>query len=225
MNTTTTTEIATPSPSPSPATRVVYLTARPIHLVHKTRRLLSGLQQSGLARPSEEELIRFGLPKGPILGFGGNLAKVLAMEVLSKSTHTFKAGELERHVAGPFRRARARDHVLENNNNEGNSNRNESNTMVAAFGNTLKDVQAYHKIGIDLNRIFMIDENSRIVTFDKPTPEPCGSNHEPNDTEPPEGDDGSHFPPHSWYSDRIGTVFEDGYGDKNLRSFLKLEAL
>ena len=167
-----------------PTTRILYLTSRPIHLANKTRNFLSGLTQPA-ANDSDT------LPQGPILGFGGNLAKVLSMEVLSKSSQAFKANELERHIAGPFRRATEVELDFK--------------MFVAAFGNNLNDVQAYHKSGVDLDKIFLIDKNSKIVTF------------QADDNEPPLREEG--FPPHSWYNDRISAVFQ-GYCDTKLHSFL-----
>ena len=172
---------ATSSNSSPPTNRIVYLTSRPIHLANKTRGFLSGLTQ-------HNESITHGLPQGPLLGFGGNLAKVLSMEVLSKTAQAFKAGELDKHIAGPFQRARQCDQ----------SNPTES-IFVAAFGNNLNDVQAYHKIGVDLDRIFVIDKNQ--------------SNESTNEEE-----DG--FPPHSWYSNLMSTVFENGYSDDKLNELL-----
>ncbi len=186
---------------PLSRTRVVYLTSRPIHLANKTREFLSGLVQT-------VEDNATGLPVGPLLGFGGNLAKVLSMEVLSKTSQAFKAGELETRIVRPFRRAR------ECGFQEGEMTTQASKDceiFVAAFGNNLNDVQAYHKTGMDLKKIFLIDKNSKIVTFDKETID---------DTEPPRGEEG--FPPHSWYKDRISTVFENGYFDEKLRAYLKV---
>jgi phosphatidate phosphatase PAH1 len=238
--------IATPTPEksspppPSSKKRIVYLTSRPIHLANKTRKFLSGLTQQQQQQQQQQQNdgddngnvacelppspTIVGLPEGPLLGFGGNLVRVLAMEVLSKSTQAFKAGELEKHIAGPFRRCCARSR---NDNDNSNSNHKDS-VFVAAFGNNLNDVQAYHKIGVDLDKIFMIDKHSRIVTFGK------WNNASANTTTnastnaltnaPPSrerhGDDESSFPSHSWYKDCIETVFENGYSDKNLRSLL-----
>lgn len=168
-----------------PTTRILYLTSRPIHLANKTRAFLSGLTQ-----PTASESAT--LPQGPILGFGGNLAKVLSMEVLSKSSQAFKYEELERHVAGPFQRATELKVDCET-------------LFLAAFGNNLNDVQAYHKSGLELDKIFLIDKNSKIVTF------------QADEKEPPLGEEG--FSPHSWYNDRVSTVF-NGYCDTKLHSFL-----
>jgi len=186
-----------------PKTRVVYLTSRPIHLANKTREFLSGLVQTAEGSVT-------GLPKGPLLGFGGNLAKVLSMEVLSKTTQAFKAGELETHIVGPFQRARECKCEFQKGEIT-NETSKDCGIFVAAFGNNLNDVQAYHKIGMDLNKIFLIDKNSTIVTFDKEVIDDNG---------PPRGEEG--FPPHSWYKDRISTIFDDGYFDKKLRTFLRV---
>ena len=216
-------EIATPEESPSSSSsstkRVVYLTSRPIHLANKTRKFLSGLtqqqQRQQQQQDDDDDAPGNGLPEGPLLGFGGNLARVLAMEVLSKSTQAFKAGELEKHIAGPFRRCARNNQDTtqqeEERRNDDDSNSSKDSIFVAAFGNNLNDVQAYHKIGVDLDKIFMIDKNSRIVTFDK-------LNKAPKISPPPRKGDGdeSSFPPHSWYKDCIGAIFENGYSDKNL---------
>ena len=178
-----------------PTTRIVYLTSRPIHLANKTKSFLSGLSQP----QNDNESIIHGLPQGPLLGFGGNLAKVLSMEVLSKTAQAFKAGELEKHIAGPFRRARFA---------EGQSDQNES-VFVAAFGNNFNDVQAYHKIGVDLDRIFVIDKNSHIATFQK-TNDSTTTNEEG-------------FLPHSWYIDRLSTNLEDGYSNEKLYELLGID--
>ncbi len=181
----------TSSESSPPIHRIVYLTSRPIHLANKTRGFLSGLTQP----QDDNDSIVHGLPQGPFLGFGGNLAKVLSMEVLSKKAQAFKAAELEKHIAGPFRRARQ-------------SNPTES-VFVAAFGNNFNDVQAYHKIGVDLDRTFVIDKNSKIITFDK------------SNASMTEEEDG--FAPHSWYSDRVSTFFENGYCDERLHMVLGID--
>lgn len=121
------------------------------------------------------------------------------MEVLSRTAQAFKAGELEKHIAGPFRRAHQQ--CFESNQNR--------NLFVAAFGNNFNDVQAYHKIGIDLDRIFVIDKNSHIATFQK-TNESTITNEEG-------------FPPHSWYRDRLSTISEEGYCDEKIFELLGID--
>ena len=166
----------------SSTSRVMYVTSRPIALVNHTRRFLSSLKQGNAT-----------LPDGPLLGFGGNMAQLLVMELVSKTTQRFKAGKLWQQVVQPFRQATG------NNLNYPN--------FVASFGNNFMDVQSYHAVGVNLDRIFKISKKSKIVTFDKPSMISQSYNGTLD------------FPPHQWYKDRIGTVF-DGYTDSDLNSQL-----
>ena len=124
------------------------------------------------------------------------MAQLLMMELVSKTTQRFKAGKLWQQVVQPFRQATG------NNLNYPN--------FVASFGNNFMDVQSYHAVGMDLDRIFKISKKSKIVTFDKPSVISKSYNGTLD------------FPPHQWYKDRIGSVF-DGYTDSELSSQLYLE--
>jgi hypothetical protein len=79
---------------------------------------------------------------------------------------------------------------------------------------------AYHAIGMDLNRIFMIDKKSRIVNFEGTSSfERYGS-----DGDVGSDDDGVFtFPPQQWYKGRMGAKF-DGYTDPKLLSQLGADA-
>mmetsp|Transcript_13872 Transcript_13872/g.34865 ORF Transcript_13872/g.34865 Transcript_13872/m.34865 type:complete len:481 (+) Transcript_13872:168-1610(+) len=165
----------------SASSRVVYLTSRPIALANHTRRFLSSLKQGNET-----------LPIGPLLGFGGNMPQLLMMELVSKTTQRFKAGKLWQQVVQPFRQA---------TNNDANYP-----VFVAGFGNNFMDMQSYHAVGMDLDRMFKISKKSKIVTFDKPS---LNSEHR----------NGEDFLSHQWYKERIGTEF-DGYEDSNLISRL-----
>ncbi|VEU33634.1 unnamed protein product [Pseudo-nitzschia multistriata] len=160
------------------SSQVVYLTSRPIGLANQTRKFLSTLKQGNET-----------LPIGPLLGFGGKLPQLLIMEIVTKSTQKFKAKKLWDNVVQPFRKA--------------TNNDPKSPSFVAGFGNNFMDMQSYHAIGLDLDRIFKINKKSQIVTFDKENITSQNSN----------GD--FSFPPHQWYKDRIGTKF-DGYTDSEL---------
>lgn len=70
------------------------------------------------------------------------------------------------------------------------------------------DMQSYHAVGMDLDRIFKINKKSQIITFDKP-----------NMTSPQSNSVELAFHPHQWYKDRIGTKY-DGYTDPRLISRL-----
>lgn len=162
----------------SSSSQVVYVTSRPIALANQTRQLLSSLKQGNET-----------LPHGPLLGFGGNFRQLMMMELVSKTTQRFKAGKLWQQVVQPFRQA--------------NNNDPSSPVFIAGFGNNFMDVQSYHAVGMDLDKIFKISKRSQIVTFDKPnatTPSYHGA---------------LDFPPHQWFKDRIGTQF-DGYTDSQL---------
>jgi len=166
----------------STSSQVIYVTSRPITLANQTRQFLNNLKQGNET-----------LPDGPLLGFGGNLPQVLKMELLSKTTQRFKAGMLWQQVVQPFRQA--------------TNNDPSSPVFVAGFGNNFMDMQSYHAVGMDLNRIFKISKKSQIVTFDT-----SSATSQLYDGE-------LDFPPHQWYKDRIGTQY-DGYTDLQLISRL-----
>lgn len=166
----------------SSSSQVVYVTSRPISLANQTRHFLSTLKQGNET-----------LPSGPLLGFGGKLPQLLIMELVTKTTQRFKAGKLWKNVIQPFRKATKNDP--------------NSPYFVAGFGNNFMDMQSYHAIGMDLNRIFKINKTSQIVTFDKENSTSQSSNGE------------FEFSSHQWYKDRIGTKY-DGYTDSGLISRL-----
>lgn len=167
----------------SSSSQIVYVTSRPIALVNQTRQFLSSLKQGNKT-----------LPDGPLLGFGGNLHQLLLMELVSKTTQKFKTGKLWQQIVQPFRRA--------------TNNDPDSPVFVAGFGNNFMDMQSYHAVGMDLDRIFKINKKSQIITFDKP-----------NMTSPQSNSVELAFHPHQWYKDRIGTKY-DGYTDPRLISRL-----
>jgi hypothetical protein len=183
--------------SSSSTIRVVYVTSRPISLANQTRQLLSGLKQG-------QDNNESNLPDGPLLGFGGKMSKVLMMEVISHSTNEFKSTKLWQQVVKPFREANAK-----NNNNDS------APTFVAGFGNTFKDVQAYHAIGIDLDRIYMIDKKSQIVSFDRKIDTDNDNNNSITCAALDPTDDNFIFQPEKFYKNRIGTEF-NGYTDAKL---------
>merc|ERR1712232_354125 len=102
-------------------------------------------------------------------------------------------------VVMPFRHANG----IGSSNGDDENERRDTPFFVAGFGNNIMDMQAYHAIGIGLDRGFKIDKKSKIVAFDKKAEEAN------------EGGDGfseCRFPPEEWYEDRIGSEY-DGYGD------------
>ncbi|KAG7364347.1 LNS2 lipin/Ned1/Smp2 domain containing protein [Nitzschia inconspicua] len=180
-----------------PKTHIVYITSRPLSLATSTRKFLD------LVRQEEARL-----PEGPILGFGGKFSQLLVMELVSKTTHHFKSETLWKQIVQPFRRA----------TNDANYE-----LFFAGFGNTVMDMQAYHAVGMDLNRIFKINKRSEIVTFDKRSEYPLHAiemsqlmidNNTNN-----KNTVSLKFPSRKWLKDRMGTVYS-GYADPRLHAHL-----
>mmetsp|Transcript_2369 Transcript_2369/g.2738 ORF Transcript_2369/g.2738 Transcript_2369/m.2738 type:complete len:505 (-) Transcript_2369:72-1586(-) len=213
-------------------TQVVYLTSRPTLLANQTRQFLIDLTQPATTSTTtttnentvvdddnesarttaNKEANDIGLPRGPLLGFGGKVSNVLVMELISHTANEFKSKKLWQQVVQPFREAN-------NNNNNTDSNENDTNhpTFVAGFGNNTRDMQAYHSIGMDLRRIYMIDKKSRIVIFDKKM-----EDDDKNETDPATtvttatNNRPTDFQSEQFYKDRIGTTFDEGYTDTKL---------
>lgn len=167
--------------------QVLYVTSRPISLASRTRKFLDNLRQQ-----------QHRLPDGPVLGFRGNIAQLLIMELVSYQTHHFKAEILWSNVVEPFRKAGLKQGIFQ-----------------AAFGNTVMDVQAYNMVAVPLSRTYLI-KNSKIHSFDKD-----GDDEFLNLTNRPEDSAKSWKSemPRDWYQQKIGTTFE-GYGDPRLREHI-----
>merc|ERR1712238_111237 len=91
--------------------------------------------------------------------------------------------------------------------------------MGAGFGNNTRDMQAYHSIGMDLHRIYMIDKKSRIVIFDKKMEKDGNDNTETDLAATDTTTTNNHpteFQSEQFYKDRIGTTFDEGYTDTKL---------
>lgn len=116
-----------------PKFRFVYLTSRPMSLANTTRKFLTELRQHD-----------HNMPQGALLGFSGSLTQVLFMEIVTRSTNEFKTNVLMNHVVYPFAQV------------------GENDVFFAGFGNTLMDIQAYHMVGMQPHKIFLIDKQSRI---------------------------------------------------------------
>ena len=119
-------------------TRLVYLSSRPITLANTTKKFLSELRQ-------HEEM---QLPHGPLIGYPGTLTQVLLMELVTHSVNEFKAKALREQVVRPFSTIGVSTPVL-----------------LAGFGNTQMDAQAYHKAGCEM--IFLIDKQSKICSLER----------------------------------------------------------
>lgn len=173
--------------------KMIYVTSRPLTLACHTRKFLKTLEQGSSK-----------LPPGPILGFGGSLPQLLVMELVSRKTHHFKAEMLWKQVVKPFREMMS-------------DAPSASPVFAAGFGNTIMDVQAYHMAGIDLDKIYMINKNSRITAFDKKVDQEWL-----NLTATSSGMLGATVGvprPRNWYKTLMGNSFR-GYTDQDLLDHL-----
>lgn len=159
--------------------RVLYLSSRPMTLIHSTRKFLSLLSQRSSEDPqassstncgvnsciddnfisSDKEEAResgdvqkkdaVGLPSGPIFLHSGSLSTVLFTELVTKSTHEFKADLLARQVVLPFVAA-GKEKV--------------GALFLAGFGNKKTDSLAYEMVGMNAHQIYIIDSSSKLVS-------------------------------------------------------------
>lgn len=125
--------------------RMLYLSSRPMTLIHSTRKFLSTMYQSSNQLHSSEPNVK--LPMGPIFLHTGNLSKVLVTELLYKSTHTFKADTLARQVVIPFIAAGKKDCVF-----------------LAGFGNKNTDYLSYRMVGLESRDIYIINKRSILTS-------------------------------------------------------------
>jgi hypothetical protein len=152
--------------------RVLYLSARPMRLIHSTRKFLSLLSQTNqefqtpIQRTSilscmnactidtDAELVEeknpVGLPPGPIFLHCGTLSTVLMTELVRKTTHEFKADLLARQVVIPFVAA--------------GKVKSGSRLFLAGFGNKKSDSLAYEMVGMNTHDIYIINKNSVLVS-------------------------------------------------------------
>lgn len=127
--------------------RMLYLSSRPMTLIHSTRKFLSSMTQSSLNLPSQSKDSNLKLPVGPIFLHTGNLSKVLVTELVYKSTHEFKADTLARQVVIPFIAAGKKDRVF-----------------IAGFGNKKTDYLSYRMVGLESRDIYIINKKSILTS-------------------------------------------------------------
>jgi phosphatidate phosphatase PAH1 len=171
------------------AVKFVYLTNRPISYAKSTRKFLKEFRQDS-----------YRLPRAPLIGFMGNLAGVFKMDLYSKNAHEFKFDTLERYITRPFRDL---DAIPDNF------------VLNAGIGNTFYDMHAYHRAGIPLERLFLIDKDSRIYCLDKK----MHDNH--MDKNPDQSLPGLLVQHPQDFGSTRGTVF-NGYRDEELRARLMI---
>jgi phosphatidate phosphatase PAH1 len=156
--------------------RVLYLSSRPMRLIHSTRKFLSLLHQTSQHETVPQKNIMsscmgrgsvdidaelpddidkgkkalIGLPPGPIFLHTGTLSTVLVTELVRKSTHEFKADLLARQVVLPF--------VVAGKEKSG------SRLFLAGFGNKKTDSLAYEMVGMKSHDIYIINASSVLVS-------------------------------------------------------------
>lgn len=137
--------------------RMLYLSSRPMTLIHSTRKFLSSMTQSNANLPGSSKETKyhhdnvgsFGvkLPAGPIFLHTGNLSKVLVTELVYKSMHEFKADTLARQVVIPFIAAGKKERVF-----------------IAGFGNKKTDYLSYRMVGLESRDIYIINKKSILTS-------------------------------------------------------------
>jgi len=179
--------------------RFVYLSSRPISLANATRKFLRGVRQrvhqeeavvvdntvlsANLMRsvPSASFLAPSGsghrLPPGPFLGFPGTLPQVVTMELWSKNVNEFKHRTIRDQVIRPFEEVRRQERsAIDCRFDDDVGATNSSSILMAGFGNTLMDMQAYHSAGLGLDRLYLINKESGIHCLDDESPDIRDSN-------------------------------------------------
>ena len=176
---------------------VVYVTTRPLSYADATRQFLESLREGS-----------HGLPPGPILGYGGTMASVLRMDHWDRNPHVVKYDMLERNVLRPFRDLGVATPSL----------------LEAGFGNTLNDMHAYHKAGIALHRLFLVDKQSRISCLDRnfrTTILSDGSKTYSSSINGVNGCENYRALDHpNDYAMEVGTLFQRGYEDERLWRYI-----
>jgi len=136
--------------------RMLYLSSRPMSLIHSTRKFLSSMTQSSLKSSTDLHETKGNdtvsasdvkLPAGPIFLHTGNLSKVLVTELVYKSTHEFKADTLARQVVIPFIAAGKKNRVF-----------------IAGFGNKKTDYLSYRMVGLESRDIYIINKRSILTS-------------------------------------------------------------
>lgn len=169
--------------------QVLYVTSRPIGLASTTRKFLDNFRQQN-----------YRLPPGPVLGFQGNLAQLLIMELVSYRTHHFKAEILWKNVVDPFRKATGMTRGI----------------FEAAFGNTVMDIQAYNMVSVPLKSTFLVESSTKIYSFDSESDDELVNL---NAGKEGSGQAWRSEMPRDWYRRKMGTSF-DGYGDPRLKAHI-----
>lgn len=120
------------------------------------------------------------------------------MDFYHVNAHEFKYNTLEKYVLQPFLDVGATTNQI----------------FHAGFGNTLYDMHAYHRAGIDAHRLFIIDKQSQISACDGVSVISSSQNKDQSKEKAMTLDHPKQ------YESIKGTKFAAGYLDPNLLSYL-----
>ena len=123
------------------------------------------------------------------------------MDFYHVNAHEFKYNTMEKYILQPFLDVGMTTQQI----------------FYAGFGNTLYDMHAYHRAGIDAHRMFIIDKQSRIYACDALVQSSQDSNNESNDHSKQRVTTLDHP---KQYESMKGTMFAAGYLDPNLLTYI-----
>ena len=120
----------------------VYLTSRSIEAAQGTREYINTLEQK--EKTPDGRSVTYKLPTGPVFTSSFRFFKAVNNELIRKVPQEFKIACLS-EVASLFPG---------------------TNPLYAGFGNKPTDLEAYSKVGICSNRIFIVDKSARLTCFE-----------------------------------------------------------
>ena len=195
------------------AIRYVYLTSRPVRFVGPTRNFITQYSQTNSTdEQADSSSYPQPLPDGALLGFPGSTLEMFYVEFIRKKSYLFKSHTLWDQVVITYQ--------LHGHPNEQHSldRSNYRNPFVAGFGNSWTDIQAYHRVGVPLDKVYKINASSTIIVWDRID---IGENGEGDNldsilTGSLDMELMNNTFTKTWYKTRVGSSFEGGYADSRL---------
>ena len=133
------------------------------------------------------------------------------MDFYYVNPHEFKYETMEKYVLQPFL-------------DVGVTTTTQQHIFHAGFGNTLYDMHAYHRAGIDAHRMFIIDKKSRIYACDASSSVQSdfqeSTSSDGNDSNPKKQNKTTVLDHPKHYESMKGTMFAAGYLDPNLMTYI-----
>ena len=127
------------------------------------------------------------------------------MDFYDDNAHEFKYNTMEKYVLQPFIDVGATSQQI----------------FYAGFGNTVYDMHAYHRVGIEAHRMFIIDKQSRIYACDASVVKTVSSQRNEHDDDTKQTAAVSTLLDHpKQYKSLQGTMFAAGYLDPNLMTYI-----